>query len=78
MKFSEWKRRAMLKLIQLASAASTEKERSDLTVLMDELTYLRYRDLAKFLRLLWAYCDYHKKYELCQELTKEEIEPSDE
>ena len=74
MKFSEWKRKAMQKLIYLASTATDEKERSDLTQLMDMLHTLRYRDLASFLRLLWAYCQYHKKYNICSELVQEDIE----
>ncbi len=74
MKFSEWKRKAMAKLIAMAASASDEKERSDLTALINELIYLRHRDLASFLRWLWAYCDYHKKYDICKELTEQEIE----
>ena len=75
MKFSEWKRRAMIKLMKLASETNSEKERNDLTALMDMLHTLRYRDLASFLRYLWAYCQYHKKYDVCRELVQEEIEP---
>lgn len=67
----------MQRLIHLASTTTSEKERSDLTVLVDKLTQLRYRDLMGFLRLLWNYCNFHKKYEVCQELTKEEIEPDE-
>ena len=74
MKFSEWKRRAMIKLMKLASDASSEKERNDLTALMDMLHTLRYRDLPSFLRYLWSYCQYHKKYDVCRELVREDIE----
>jgi len=73
MKFSEWKKKAMLRLMQLASTSS-EKERSDLRELMDMLHTLRYRDLTSFLRHLWAYCEHQKKYDICAELTGEEIE----
>ena len=74
MRFSEWKRKAMQKLIYLASTTTSEKERQDLEALINQLTYLRYRDLASFLRLLWAYCQYHKKYNICSELVQEDIE----
>jgi len=74
MKFSEWKRKVMLKLIQLATSATTEKERQDLEALMNILHNLRYRDLASFLRYLYEYCRYHKRYDVCRELTQEEIE----
>jgi len=75
MKFSEWKRKAMLVLLRLASNASSEKERNDLTALMDMLHTLRYRDLASFLRYLWAYCQYHGRFDVCRELVREDIEP---
>ena len=75
MRFSEWKKKSMQKLIYLASTASNEKERSDLEALINQLTYLRHRDLASFLRLLWEYCRYHRKYEVCKELVSEDIEP---
>ena len=74
MRFSEWKRKAMQKLIYLASTTASEKERRDLEALINQLTYLRYRDLASFLRLLWAYCQYHRKYDVCRELVREDIE----
>jgi len=74
MRFSEWKKKTMFKLIKLASSASNEKERSDLSALINTLHTLRYRDLPSFLRLLWAYCEYHKKYEVCSELVPEDIE----
>ena len=74
MRFSEWKRKAMQKLIYLASTTASEKERRDLEALINQLTYLRYRDLVSFLRLLWAYCQYHRKYDVCRELVREDIE----
>ena len=75
MKFSEWKKKTMFKLIKLASSASSEKERSDLTALINTLHTLRYRDLPSFLRYLWAYCQFHRKYDVCRELVSEDIEP---
>jgi len=73
MRFSEWKIKAMITLMRLASSATSEKERSDLTALMNILHTLRYRDLPSFLRYLWAYCEHHKRFDVCQELTKEDI-----
>jgi len=63
----------MQKLIYLASTATSDKERQDLEALINQLTYLRYRDLATFLRLLWAYCSFHKRYDVCRELVREDI-----
>jgi len=65
----------MQKLIYLASSTSNDKERQDLETLINQLTYLRYRDLASFLRYLWSYCQYHRKYDVCRELVSEDIEP---
>jgi len=70
-KFYEWKSKTMAKLVTLASSASSEKERSDLTALINDLPQLRQIDLVTWLRLLFAYCDYHKKYEVCKEIASE-------
>jgi len=74
MRFAEWKRKAMQKLIYLASSTDNEKERGDLSALINMLHSLRYRDLASFLRYLWAYCHFHRKYDVCSELVSEDIE----
>jgi len=70
-KFYEWKSKTMAKLVALASSATSEKERSDLTALINDLPQLRQIDLATWLQLLYAYCNYHKKYEVCKEIASE-------
>jgi len=71
MKFYEWKSKTMAKLVTLASNAQSEKERNDLNALINNLPQLRQIDLVTWLRLLYAYCDYHKKYDVCKEIASE-------
>jgi len=70
-KFYEWKSKTMAKLVVLASEAQNEKERNDLNDLINDLPQLRQIDLASWLQLLYAYCNYHKKYEVCKEIASE-------
>ncbi len=74
--FSEWKRKTMMLLVNLAASTSNEKERRDLTSLINELYSLRYKDIPMWLRYLWAYCEYHKRFDVCKEITSFDVEPS--
>ncbi len=71
--FSEWKRRLLARLINIASTATDTKEKEVLNALINALRYLRFRDVSGYLADLWAYCDSYKKYEICREFTEQEI-----
>ena len=71
--FSEWKRKLLMKLISIASESNNDEERKTLDALINELRYLRFRDVSGFIADLWVYCNYFKKYEICKEATVYEI-----
>ena len=66
MKFSEAKSKIIKYLISIASREDDPKRRQELTTLIMKLQYLRYRDLAQWLAMLWSFCNYYDKVEICK------------
>jgi len=77
MEFSQWKARAAQVLVRIYSNTQDEKERKELDYLISELKNLRYRELARFILDLHHYCKNFNKYEVCNQILKEDIAPGE-